>query len=98
MVTNVPNLSSRNCLVSILALEELLLEEARLLLRLAGGGLVLGVVDASREGRLLGRIDARAFGFDVATDKAGFRRGIFLVATIFFSKGALEGTADEGVL
>ena len=41
--------------------------------RFAGGGLVLGVVDASREGRLLGREDASAFGSVVVTDKVGTR-------------------------
>ena len=96
--TNVPNLSSRSCFVSILALG-LLLEEARLLPRLAGGGRVRGVVEASREGRLQGREDARAFGNWVDTDKgAAFRAA--LVATfrliIQLAVGANEEVLIKG--
>lgn len=95
--TNVPNLSSRNCFVSILALG-LLLGEARLLPRLAGGGLVLGVEEASSEGRLLGREDARAFGIDVETDKgAGFAPALVTTFLIFLI-GPLTEDANEGVL
>ena len=79
-----------------MALEGLLLE-ARLLPRLAGGGLVLGVVEASREGRLLGREDASAFGLEVVTDKAGAR--LADLVTIFLGLvGPLGVVANEEVL
>ena len=94
--TNVPNLSSRSCFVSILALG-LLLEEARLLPRLAGGGRVRGVVDAWREGRLQGREDARAFGNWVDTDKGADLRAA-LVATLRLIFVPLVVEANEEVL
>ena len=65
--------------------------------RLAGGGLVLGVVEASREGRLLRREDASAFGSVVVTDKVGVRFAD-LVTILLGLVGSLIRTADEEVL
>ena len=65
--------------------------------RFAGGGLVLGVVDASREGRLLGREDASAFGSMVVTDKEGARFAD-LVTTLLGLVDSLIRAADEEVL
>ena len=65
--------------------------------RFAGGGLVLGVVEASREGRLLGREDASAVGLVVETDKVGTRFAD-LVTTLLGLVGSLIRTADKEVL
>ena len=65
--------------------------------RFAGGGLVPGVAEASREGRSLGREDASAFGSVVVTDKVGTRFAD-LVTTLLGLAGSLLRTADEEVL
>ena len=68
-----------------------------MLLRLAGGGLVLGVTDAAREGRFSGRWDARDLDTDVVTD-----RGLILFAvarvTILLFIGFPLVAAEEGAL
>ena len=68
------------------------------MLRLAGGGLVLGVVDAVREARLVGRTDARDLDFDVVTDNCGLDFGRTAATFFRFIMVPLVFGADEGVL
>ena len=70
-----------------------------MLLRLAGGGLVLGVTDAAREGRFPGRWDARDFlDTDVVTDKGWIFFAVARVTILLFTWVPLVAANEEALL
>ena len=69
-----------------------------MLLRLAGGGLVLGVTDAAREGRFSGRWDARDLDTDVVTDRGLILFAVARVTILLFTWVPLAVANEEALL
>ena len=65
---------------------------------MAGGGLVLGVTDAAREGRFSGRWDARDLDTDVVTDRGLILFAVARVTILLFNRFPLVVANEEALL